>query len=420
MQNDTITRRESVVRSYCRDFPAIFKSANGSVIKDIEGKSYIDFFAGAGALNYGHNHPALKEALLEYLSSDGILHALDMTTEAKIGFIETFERTILLPREMDYKLQFTGPTGTNAVEAALKLARLFTGRPTVISFTNAFHGVTMGSLSTTGNRKFRNASGQSFQNVTFLPYDGYVDGVYAPTYLDKLLVDSSSGLDLPAAVLVETVQGEGGVNIASSRWLVDLQDVCRRHGILLIVDDIQAGCGRTGHFFSFEKDGISPDIVTLSKSISGYGLPMSLVLLKPYLDIWEPGSHNGTFRGNNAAFVTATAALLEFWQDASFEQGMANHTRFIKEALEELSKKYDCIVDVRSKGMFGAIEMTTKWQADAVSAKSFADGLIVETCGAGGQVLKLLPPLNTPIDQLAEGFDIISNSLDSLGTGVRP
>jgi diaminobutyrate-2-oxoglutarate transaminase len=302
----TVINLESEVRSYCRHFPVVFTKAKGATLQDEEGREYIDFLAGAGALNYGHNDPAIKEKLLEYIESDMIVHSLDLVTEAKKAFIESFDSLILKPRGMKYKMQFTGPTGTNAVEAAMKIARNVTGRQMIVSFTNGFHGVTLGSVAATGNSYFRDGCGIQPQGTTFMPYDGYMgDDIDTTEYLDKAITDGSSGLDQPAAVIVETIQGEGGINVATSEWLRSLEMVCRKHSILLIVDDIQVGCGRTGTFFSFEEAKISPDIIILSKSLSGYGIPFSMVLMKPSLDQWKPGEHNGTFRGNNLAFVTA-------------------------------------------------------------------------------------------------------------------
>jgi diaminobutyrate-2-oxoglutarate transaminase len=284
MNMKVFDRLESEVRGYIRSFPTVFSKARGATLIAEDGTQYIDFFSGAGTLNYGHNNPILKQRLLEYVESDGLLHGLDMATVAKRDLLETFERVILKPRNLNYKVQFTGPTGTNAVEAALKLARKVKKRSNIISFTNGFHGVSGGSLAVTGNAKFRDAAGVSLTNTTFMPYAGYL-GEKADTldYLDRMLTDKSSGVDLPAAVIVETVQGEGGVNVASATWLRALEQLCHRHDMLLIIDDIQAGCGRTGTFFSFEDAKITPDIVTLSKSLSGYGLPMSLVLMKAEL-----------------------------------------------------------------------------------------------------------------------------------------
>ncbi|HPJ39872.1 MAG TPA: diaminobutyrate--2-oxoglutarate transaminase, partial [Spirochaetota bacterium] len=303
---------ESQVRSYVRHFPTIFTKAKGSHLYDEQGKEYIDFFAGAGVLNYGHNNPKANEALIEYIKNDGIIHGLDKATSAKKEFLETFYNTILAPRNMEYKVQFTGPTGTNATETALKLVRMVKGRSNIISFTNGFHGLTMGAMSVTGNSFYRDEAFINRQNVTFMPYDGYFGkDVNTADYLRRFLEDSSSGVDLPAAIILETIQAEGGVNVSSEKWLQDIEKICRDYDILLIVDDIQVGNGRTGNFFSFERSGINPDVITMSKSIGG-GLPLALVLIKPELDQWRPGEHTGTFRGNNLAFVASTQ-LLSYW-----------------------------------------------------------------------------------------------------------
>ncbi|MEX2598651.1 MAG: aminotransferase class III-fold pyridoxal phosphate-dependent enzyme, partial [Dehalococcoidia bacterium] len=248
---ETFERLESVVRSYSRSWPVVFEKASGDTLYTEDGTSYIDFFAGAGALNYGHNNPRLKEKLIEYLTEDNIVHGLDMATVAKREFLNQFNEVILKPRRYSYKVQFPGPTGTNSVEAALKLARKVTGRESIISFTNAFHGMTLGSLSVTGNAFKRSGAGVPLNQGVAVPYYGYLgEDTDTLEYLDALLNDSGSGVDTPAAVIVETVQAEGGVNVSSIEWLQRLSDLCRQYEILLIVDDIQVGCGRTGPFFS--------------------------------------------------------------------------------------------------------------------------------------------------------------------------
>ena len=248
----TFQRLESEVRGYSRSFPTIFTQAKGARLWDEQGREYIDFLSGAGTLNYGHNNPVLKKALIAYMEQDGLVHGLDMASKAKEEFLRTFDELILQPRGLQYKIQFPGPTGTNAVEAALKLARKVTKRTNVVSFTNGFHGVTLGAVAATANAHFRNAAGISLSHTTFMPYDGYMgDETDTLEYFRRVLKDKSSGVDLPAAVIVETVQGEGGVNVASPEWLRKLQGLCREYGIALIVDDIQAGCGRTGTFLSF-------------------------------------------------------------------------------------------------------------------------------------------------------------------------
>jgi diaminobutyrate-2-oxoglutarate transaminase len=402
---------ESNVRGYCRAFPTVFTRARGAELEDESGHRYVDFFAGAGTLNYGHNHPDLKQPLLDYLAEDGIVHGLDMATDAKRRFIETFDRLILKPRGLDYKLQFPGPTGTNAVEAALKLARLVTGRTNVVAFTNGFHGVSLGALATTANSHYREAAGIEPPGVTFMPYDGYL-GENADTieYLDKALSDGSSGLDHPAAVIVESVQGEGGINVASIDWLRRLEQVCRRHKVLLILDDIQMGCGRTGSFFSFEEAGIKPDIITLSKSLSGYGLPFALVLMKRELDQWQPGQHNGTFRGNNLAFVTAAAALERFWADATFQEDIRRKGEILRQRLEAMVEGHDEL-SVRGRGMVQAIDCGSGELAARITKHAFEHGLIIETSGADDHVVKCLAPLVIDDATLERGLDILAESV---------
>jgi len=404
---------ESEVQSYARSFPRVFNRAKGEFLYDEEGNQYLDFLAGAGTLNYGHNNPLFKEALLEYIQNDGITHGLDMHTRAKGEFLETFNEKILKPRGLDYVVQFTGPTGTNAVEAALKLARNVTGRENVITFTNGFHGVSLGALAATGNSHHRGAAGVSLSGTSRVPFDGYLgDDVCTTAYLDKVLSDSSSGIDKPAAVIVECVQGEGGINVASAEWLRALQDVCRKHEILLIVDDIQAGCGRTGTFFSFEEAGIYPDIVTLSKSLSGYGLPFAVVLMKPELDQWKPGEHNGTFRGHNLAFVTAKQAIDHFWSDDKFSQDVVRKGLYVGERLDKIAEQYgEGNFVTKGRGMMRGINCVNGEIAGKITHKCFQNGLIIETSGADDQVVKFLCPLIISDENLKKGLDIVEQAI---------
>ena len=414
---DVFDRRESEVRGYIRSFPTVFDRATGSTLVDAEGREYLDFFAGAGVLKYGHNNPAFTRALIEYLERDGIIHGLDMATSAKRDFIEAFERFVLAPRGLDYKLQFTGPTGANAVEAALKVARQATGRSTVVAFTNAFHGLSLGSLAATGNSHYRAAAGVGLDDVARLPYDGYLGpDVDTLDLLEKMLDDRGSGLDLPAAVIVEAVQGEGGINVASAPWLQRLRDITAARGILLILDDIQAGVGRTGAFFAFEESDIVPDIVTISKSISGSGLPMSLVLLRPEVDVWKPGQHTGTFRGNNLAFVSARVALETYWADSAFTDAIAVKSRMLRAELERIAADHpDRGFAVRGRGlMFGLACDSDRTLAGRISAEAFRRGLVIETSGAFDEVLKFLPALTISEEELGRGLAIVRESLDAV------
>ncbi len=416
MQTQTLERMESDVRTYSRSFPVVFTKAQNARLTDEEGREYIDFLAGAGTLNYGHNNPRIKQALVDYLASDGIVHGLDFWTAAKRDYLETLEAVILKPRGLEYKVHFPGPTGTNAVEAAIRLARNAKGRHNIVTFTNGFHGVTMGALATTGNRKFREATGGvPTLGGTFLPYDGYLgEAIDTLDYFEKLLGDKSGGLDVPAGVIVETVQGEGGINVAGLDWLKRLERICRDHDILLIVDDIQAGCGRTGKFFSFEHAGITPDIVTNSKSLSGFGLPFAHVLMRPELDIWKPGQYNGTFRGFNLAFATAAAALREYWSDDTFSRDVQRKSRIVEERFQQLAtwiSERGVAASERGRGLMRGIDVGTGEVADRITAKAFEKGLIIETSGQDGEVVKCLCPLTIPDEDLLEGLDLLEESV---------
>ncbi|MET7639024.1 diaminobutyrate--2-oxoglutarate transaminase [Streptomyces sp. NPDC005438] len=404
---------ESEVRSYCRGWPTIFDRAQGSHMYDEDGHTYLDFFAGAGTLNYGHNNPVLKRALLDYLERDGVTHGLDMSTTAKRAFLESFRDTILRPRELDHKVMFPGPTGTNSVEAALKLARKVKGREAIVSFTNAFHGMSLGSLAVTGNAFKRAGAGIPLVHGTPMPFDDYLDGsVQDFIWFERLLEDQGSGLNKPAAVIVETVQGEGGINVARPEWLRQLSELCKRHDMLLIVDDIQMGCGRTGAFFSFEEAGIVPDIITLSKSIGGYGMPLALTLFRPELDIWEPGEHNGTFRGNNPAFVTAAAALDTYWTDGQMEKQTLARGEQVEQSLRAIVEENpEANAEYRGRGLVWGLEFQDKDRAGAVCKRAFDLGLLLETSGPQSEVVKLLPALTITPDELDEGLRILARSV---------
>jgi diaminobutyrate-2-oxoglutarate transaminase len=406
--------RESRVRSYSRLWPVVFDRAEGSRLHAEDGTAYLDFFTGAGALNYGHNNPVLKQALLDYLARDGVTHALDMFTVAKRDFLETFERLVLQPRGLDHKVVFPGPGGANAVEAALKLARKVTGRHTVISFTNSFHGMTLGALAVSGNTAKRAAAGVPLVYSTPMPYDGYLLGE-GLRLLESLMADAGSGLDRPAAVIVETVQGEGGLHAASDAWLQLLSELCQRHGVLLIVDDVQMGCGRTGPFFSFEDAGIVPDMICLSKSIGGYGLPMALTLVRPELDVWQPGEHNGTFRGVSPSFVTGAQALRTYWSDGMLEKSIRAKGERVAAALTEIAAVHaGAGLEVRGRGLAAGLRVGDGETAGRVCAAAFERGLLVETSGAADDVVKLLPPLTADDDEIDEGLDIIRTSVGAV------
>lgn len=409
---DVFTRRESEARSYCRSFPTTFKSATNATLVDVDGRSYIDFLAGCSSLNYGHNDPDMKSALIDYIANDGVTHGLDMQTEAKAAFIETFERLILEPRGMDHKIMFTGPTGTNAVEAAMKLARKVTGRQTIIAFTNGFHGMTMGALGATANESKRNgAGGASLGDIARMPYEGAF-GPDADTLaqIEILLDNPSSGYDAPAAFIVEPVQGEGGLNAASMEWMQGIARLAKKHGALLIADEIQAGIGRAGSFFASDDLGIEPDLIPLAKSLSGMGLPFAALLIKPEYDIWKPAEHNGTFRGNNHAFVTARVALEKFWSDGTFVEKIREKADYLEQRLEGMRSKIPGS-RLKGRGMMRGIDVGSGELAETICGECFRNGLIIETSGAEDEVVKVLAPLTIPPDQFATGLDILENAI---------
>jgi diaminobutyrate-2-oxoglutarate transaminase len=411
---DEFDDMESAVRSYCRLFGCIFSRAQGAVLFDQDGRRYLDFLTGAGALGYGHNDPHIKQAVIAYLQADGVISSLDLHTTAKLAFLRKFRQTILVPRGLEYRVQFCAPTGSDAVEAALKLARKITGRDTIVAFTNAYHGVSLGSLAMTASEHERRSAGVPLQFVTRMPFEGYLGPHVDTISLLHDMLRPGSGIDRPAAIIVETVQAEGGINVASEAWLRRLSEFARRNDILLIVDDIQVGCGRTGTFFSFERAGITPDIVCLSKTIGGIGLPMALVLIRPALDQWGPGDHVGTFRGNNLAFVAASAAL-DYWQQGGFEAELQERGQALRRRLEAIAELYTDVCDhVRGIGMIQGVVCRDQRLAADVQRAAFVRGLILETSGHDKRALKLLPPLIISAEELDQGLTILRQSIDDV------
>lgn len=413
MYKQIIENYESEVRSYCRSWPVVFKKAKGSKLYSTSGREYLDFFSGAGALNYGHNNNYIKKKLMEYLNNDYIVHGLDMYTQAKAEFIDTFENLVLKPRDLDYKIQFTGPTGTNAVEAALKLARKYTGRQSVFALMGAFHGMTLGSLALTSASGSRAGAGVNLNNVYHVPAPYMFPEMDVLKFVETILEDEHSGVEKPAAFVVETVQAEGGVHIIDFDFLRGIRKLCDKYGILLIVDDIQVGCGRTGKFFSFEHAGIVPDIVTLSKSISGYGLPMAIVLFKPELDVWSPGEHNGTFRGNQPAFVTAKAGI-EFMHDNDVLEKATISGNYVQNYLKQRIDVLNLNCTVRGIGLIIGVDVHDEQLARKVATECFEKGLIIERTGRHSSTLKILPPLTTRLEDIIRGTNILLDSIQKV------
>ncbi|WP_146586883.1 diaminobutyrate--2-oxoglutarate transaminase [Puniceibacterium confluentis] len=415
-QKTIFETRESQVRSYCRSFDTVFTKASGSIMTDVDGKTYIDFLAGCSSLNYGHNDPDMKQALIEHIMGDGIAHGLDMYTDTKARFLQAYEDIILRPRGMDYKIMLTGPTGTNAVEAAIKLARKVTGRRNVVSFTNGFHGMTMGALALTGNAGKRAGGGNDgagLTGVTHLPYDrAFGDDVDTLEQIRMMLTNPSSGVDAPAAFIFEPIQGEGGLNAASSDWIEGLGKLAKEIGALVIIDDIQSGCGRAGTFFGCEGMDIQPDMITQAKSLSGFGLPFAALLIKPEHDIWKPAEHNGTFRGNTHAFVTARVALEKFWKDDSFQQALADKALILTAGLQAVADEVDGAV-LKGRGLMQGVDVGSGELASDICARCFEAGLIIETSGAHDEVVKVLAPLTTPTATFQKGLEILLDATRS-------
>ncbi|WP_075187480.1 diaminobutyrate--2-oxoglutarate transaminase [Teredinibacter haidensis] len=413
---DVFNHFESQVRSYCRAFPTVFVKARGSQLYDEFGNEFIDFLCGAGSVNYGHNNPEIKSAIIDYLENDGIAMGLDFHTQAKRDFICKFNDYILMPRKLNYRMQFTSPTGTSVVESAIKLARKYTGRENIIAFTNGYHGMSGVSLSVTGNRY--NRQSVSYSSVSRFPFHNYLGNEYDEIgYYRKMLTDNSSGIDIPAAFILETVQGEGGINIASEKWLQDICTLAKEFGALVIVDDVQSGCGRTGKFFSFERAEIKPDIVCLSKSIGAYGIPMSLLLFKDELDVWGAGEDNGTFRGNNIAFIAASKMLELYWDGTSFENEVRDRGQVVSEFSARMKKEHSGLIrDTRGIGLMQGLEFFDENLCGRVSKLCFKNGLVIERSGDRSQVLKVMPALTIDIPTLKKGLSIIEFSIsESLG-----
>ncbi|MEP3857639.1 MAG: aspartate aminotransferase family protein [Porticoccus sp.] len=414
-------QRESAIRAYCRVYPVVFDKALNARQTDENGREYIDFFAGAGVLNFGHNNPRMTEAVIAYIQSNGVTHSLDMHTTAKRQFMEHFTKTILEPRKMPHKMQFMGPTGTNAVEAAMKLARRATGRQDIVAFSHGFHGMTLGALSATANQHFRNAAGVPLNHVKHFPFGCETVcpgcelgcGMQSIEQLRAIYADSSSGISPPAGFLLETIQAEGGVKVADKDWLQALAKLAKDVGALLIIDDIQVGVGRTGSFFSFDDLDVDPDIICLAKGIGGLGTPMAMNLVKPEHDQhWLPGEHTGTFRGQDISFIAGDQALTYF-DDDELMQTVKAHGAMMADSLQPLVDRHP-LVNLTGKGMILGLDVGNGDRAKQIVSQCFESGLMIASCGTGGRVVKLIPPLTTPKADLEEGLKILIKATDNV------
>ncbi|WP_407151114.1 diaminobutyrate--2-oxoglutarate transaminase [Bradyrhizobium sp. ORS 86] len=396
----------SDIRSNSRSFSDLLSRARSSIVLMADGRKLIDFHSDAGTLNYGHNNHQIKVAITKYLESDAAVSAFNMNTSAKLEFMETFSSVILRQRGLQYRCQFA----ESVIEVAIELSRTVTGRQKIILFTHAYHGTSLRAVGASG--KDRTTSGVSLSDVTFMPYDGYLGpDVDTAGYLRKVLTDESSGVDRPAAILVETVQGEGGIYVAAKEWLLSIQDIARDVGALFIIDDVQMGCGRTGDFFSFEFAGLSPDIVVLSNSLSGYGLPLSMLLIKDSIIESRSARCTSAFRGNNLALVSATAAVNLYWRTQTFSQGVHRMGTVLRSRLETIASGCGRNFVVRGRGMALGFDCQNGNVADATTRKAFEKGLMVEQCECADQVVKFLPALTIDLETLNQGLQIFEGAL---------
>ncbi|HJJ43189.1 MAG TPA: aspartate aminotransferase family protein [Methanocorpusculum sp.] len=420
METTLFEEFESNVRSYCRKYPVIFSKAKGSLLIDQNGVEYIDLLCGAGSCNYGHNNDYIKEKVIEYLQNDGILHGLDMYSVAKGEFIQFMQKNILQPRGLNYKILFPGPTGTNAVEAALKIARKAKGRSNVLALMGGFHGMTLGALALTTERTAREAAGVILGNVTHVPHPTMMKNLDTIEYIDMILSDDHSGVDKPAAIIIESVQGEGGVNIVSDQWLKDIRALCDKHDMLLILDEIQTGCCRTGAFFSFERGGIVPDIIVMAKSIGGIGMPSAIVLVKPEFDVLMPGEHNGTFRGFQLSFIAGKAAL-EFMLANHIEEETVRKGKLVQDYLAANLPLIDPNMTFRGLGLMWGIDLASypAGTAQQVRHLCFENRVVLELSGREDSVVKLMPALTTDDATLLQALEVVRSAITQVVTAAR-
>ncbi|MEP0920023.1 aspartate aminotransferase family protein [Leptolyngbya sp. DQ-M1] len=427
---DRQQQRESNARSYPRRIHLAIREAKGIYIKDVDGNLYFDCLAGAGSLALGHNHPAVLAAMREALDTNLPLHTLDLTTPIKDTFVE--ELFASLPGEFarKAKIQFCGPSGADAVEAALKLVKTATGRRSVLSFQGGYHGMTHGALSLTGNLKAKQAVSGLMPDVHFLPYPyayrcpfglgGEAGHHMSSHYIESLLDDPESGIVSPAAMILEIVQGEGGVIPAPDEWLRQIRSLTRDRNIPLIVDEIQSGLGRTGKLYAFEHSGIMPDVLLLSKAIGG-SLPLSVVLYDEALDQWAPGAHAGTFRGNQLAMAAGTATLRYIVENRLSDHATKMGDRLMAH-LRQIQSDFPCLGEVRGRGLMVGVEIVNpaiaanrcgsypaySQLASCIQAECLRRGLIIEIGGRHSSVIRFLPPLIVTaeqIDSISEIFE---------------
>lgn len=426
---DRQAQQESNARSYPRRIPLALRRAQGVYVEDVEGRVFIDCLAGAGTLALGHNHPVVIAAIQQVLLDGLPLHTLDLTTPVKDRFVQDLFDVLPADFARHAKVQFCGPSGADAVEAALKLVKTATQRSNILAFHGAYHGMTQGALHLMGNLGPKRGLQSALQGVQFLPYPyayrcpfglGGDDGMQAGLhYIETVLNDPESGIPTPAGMILEPVQGEGGVIPAPDAWMRGLRHLTSRVDVPLILDEVQTGFGRTGKMFAFEHAGITPDVVVLSKAIGG-SLPLSVVVYREDLDKWNPGAHAGTFRGNQMAMAAGSATLRHLRAEGLPERAAQAGQRLMA-GLRQLQAEHPQIGEVRGRGLMVGVEIVdpdgarnahghphhaSAW-ASALQRECLRRGLIVELGGRHGSVVRMLPPLivtDAEIDRITEIF----------------
>jgi diaminobutyrate-2-oxoglutarate transaminase len=423
-------RRESNARVYPRHFPFAVAEAAGSFIRDLDDNVFIDFLAGAGVLSFGHNHPELVAEATKQM--EVFTHGLDMATPAKDAFTEA--QLSMLPAGMRdrVRIHFCGPTGANAVDAAIKLTKTATGRGDVIAFSGGFHGTTHAAMALTGNLSPRHRIANGMPGVHFFPFSsgGVPDGIdpaswdaTAVAMLEQALTDPNGGIPSPAAVIMEMVQGEGGVNLASRQFAQRVRRLTRELRIPLIVDEVQTGCGRTGTWFAFEQYDIEPDVIVASKALSGVGLPVAIIIYNQDLDVWQPGAHTGTFRGNQLAFAAGAKAVELVRRDDVLANVRARGEQ-ITRRLAGLAS-HPGVVEVRGRGLMWGIELRAPGDgrsagefAEQVQARALRNGLILELGGRDDRVVRMLPPLNVTEQVVDVAVTILLDAIEHTGVAI--
>lgn len=427
-------QHESNARTYPRRLPIAVRRGYGSFIEDVDGNVFLDFLAGAGVLSLGHSHPEVADAVRAQLGE--YVHGLDFPTPAKDSFTQALLHMLPGPWQDTMKMHFCGPTGANAVEAAIKLCKTVTGRGSIVSFQGGFHGSTAAAMAVTGDVRAKQPVADGLPGVHFFPYSychrcplGLIPDSCATncaTYLERTLTSSQSGIAKPAAVILELVQGEGGVIPATPEFVHRVRQVTLDLDIPLIVDEVQTGCGRTGTWFACERYGMRPDVIVASKALSGIGLPVALILYDQALDVWAPGAHIGTFRGHQLAFAAGVKALEIIKRDNVLANVRARETQ-LREGLQGLRGHHPWVADVRGMGLMWGVELadpTTGAPASAlaetVQRAALCAGLLLETGGPDDCVIRLLPPLTVTEREVDQALAILARVLSAPASSRSP